>query len=289
MATYYISTSGNDTTGDGSSALPWATIAKAHTSATSGDTIILKSSASSYLFTGMSIAKTLIFEGESTDYTQQVISGGGLTAQWTYTGAYEITFKNIKIENILSPTSVNTKAIFFRNGAGPVGLRFINSRMTNFTIDKESNSGGLFCTISASSVLELTRSVIDDFDQYTSTTDSALFYHRVGALNEIIITDSIITPKATGTSAVYNVFAFLGSTLREIEAKNLIINATGDAIAWVSGTFTTTDVTYSDFNNVTSSPSGTGNLTSDPLFVGAPAGNFNLKSSSPCRGAGIIP
>ena len=71
MATYYISPSGNDTTGTGTSALPWLTISKAHTSAANGDTIILKTSTTTYDFSGLasgsvlSTTKTLTVQGES--------------------------------------------------------------------------------------------------------------------------------------------------------------------------------------------------------------------------------
>lgn len=41
MATYYISPTGNDTTGNGSSGNPWLTISKAYNSSTPGDTIYL--------------------------------------------------------------------------------------------------------------------------------------------------------------------------------------------------------------------------------------------------------
>jgi hypothetical protein len=43
MATYYVATTGNDTTGDGSSGNPWATPGKGAASATSaGDIVYVK-------------------------------------------------------------------------------------------------------------------------------------------------------------------------------------------------------------------------------------------------------
>ena len=45
MATYYINAdTGDDTTGDGSSALPWATLSKGITGSASGDTIFAQNS-----------------------------------------------------------------------------------------------------------------------------------------------------------------------------------------------------------------------------------------------------
>ena len=41
--TYYVSTTGNDTTGDGSSAYPWATIQKGADTMAAGDTLVVKS------------------------------------------------------------------------------------------------------------------------------------------------------------------------------------------------------------------------------------------------------
>lgn len=82
MTTYYISPSGNDTTGNGSSATPWATISKAHTSASSGDTIICK--AGTYTWASQAFSKSLTIQGESTPvynpatkaWTGAIFSGG---------------------------------------------------------------------------------------------------------------------------------------------------------------------------------------------------------------------
>ncbi len=41
-ATYYVATNGNDTTGDGSSGNPWATLQKAVNTMVAGDTTIVK-------------------------------------------------------------------------------------------------------------------------------------------------------------------------------------------------------------------------------------------------------
>ena len=49
MATYYLNAdTGNNTTGTGTSALPWLTIAKAVTSSTTGDTIYCQNSTATY-------------------------------------------------------------------------------------------------------------------------------------------------------------------------------------------------------------------------------------------------
>ena len=49
-----------------------------------------------------------------------------------------------------------------------------------------------------------------------------------------------------------------------------------------------TTATYTDFYQVTSAPSGIGNITSDPLFVDAANGNFNLRPASPCIDTGTL-
>ena len=48
-ATYYISPSGSDTTGNGTSGFPWATIRKGIGSMSGGDTLILKDGTSQLL------------------------------------------------------------------------------------------------------------------------------------------------------------------------------------------------------------------------------------------------
>ena len=56
---YYLNAdTGDDSTGDGSSSTPWLTISKAHTEASSGDTIICQDSTAEYAFSTIIFTKS---------------------------------------------------------------------------------------------------------------------------------------------------------------------------------------------------------------------------------------
>jgi hypothetical protein len=80
MATRYISTTGNDTTGDGTEGNPWATIAKAYASSASGDTIV--AAAGTYAMYGQQAwQKNLTLIGAGSTLT--ILDGGGGYSQLT--------------------------------------------------------------------------------------------------------------------------------------------------------------------------------------------------------------
>jgi len=54
------------------------------------------------------------------------------------------------------------------------------------------------------------------------------------------------------------------------------------------GTFISPIATYSVFHNVSGAPSGTGNITADPLFENPAGGNFNLRPTSPAPNTGTL-
>jgi hypothetical protein len=91
-------------------------------------------------------------------------------------------------------------------------------------------------------------------------------------------------------------FCQSGSGFINVNFKNSIIyNSTGSVFDLVLNTnnilsFTTT---YSDYFNISdpNSPtiiSGTGVITSDPLFIDPANNNYNLSPSSPCIDAGTL-
>lgn len=96
-----------------------------------------------------------------------------------------------------------------------------------------------------------------------------------------------------------------GATLCRLEASTVVSNSASDAASgalWVSAHnaiiyynmyYSMPDNYYasdSSMTNTCTTPAfpGTGNLTSAPLFVNTPAGNFMIATNSPCKNAGAV-
>jgi len=82
--------------------------------------------------------------------------------------------------------------------------------------------------------------------------------------------------------AIYLQWAFSPTSLIKVQ-NNIVINSSNTA-------FTPSTVTQSDFNCFYNNPAnvypGTGNITSNPMFVNQGSGDFSLQSGSPCVDAG---
>ena len=119
MPTIYLNAdTGNDLTGDGTEALPFETIAKGHTEAAEGDTIILQDSVASYLFATLTITKALIIEGENPE--TRVFNGKGAVVDaaftpirfWGFPGDKTVTIKNLTFTRLSN--RFNSLAFFFK-------------------------------------------------------------------------------------------------------------------------------------------------------------------------------
>ena len=94
MATYYLNTDmGNDSTGTGTSALPWATISKGISGSTTTDTIMLQKSTAHYLWANQSISNRTL-SGVSGNPLDAVIDAGGSNP--TYTFGNPVAFTGIR-------------------------------------------------------------------------------------------------------------------------------------------------------------------------------------------------
>lgn len=275
MATYYISTSGNDTTGDGSSGLPWLTISKAHSSAASGDTIIVKSSASTYSFVNQTFTKSLTIQGESTTPSNQVFDGAAASVRWsTSTASITVTMSYLKFQNA-------TNNQVFRISAAST-FSFTSCVFDcSITI---STRGSIFAgEPGGSTIVTYTFKNCEIRGMATSSGSGSKYFFNIenGGLTFTMTGCTVYAPAMT---AMFNNQTGVASTLT---IKNCIFYATTSS-PFSSGSGTTTTATYSDFFQISSSPAGTGNITSDPLFVDAANNNFNLRPTSPCLNTGTL-
>ena len=154
MADVYISPTGNDTTGTGTSGLPWLTISKAVTSSASGDTIhcgagtytwVSQAFASARTIVGDAGAAATIFDGASgnvnwgadislaiSDLTFQNANRNSFPSLFDNTGTAVMSFTNCIFKNL---TSTANRSIFGKDGSTTNGgsITMIGCLMNNFS------------------------------------------------------------------------------------------------------------------------------------------------------------
>ena len=129
MADWYVSTSGNDSTGDGSIGSPYATLTKAQTSASNGDTVYLKSGETWTPSTRYTISKQLNFD----------IYGGTAYAVIDGTSASNIVYQALfKVD--ASYVTVNKIRIYNSQGTG-IALNGSYSTVSNCEVDTTYDAG----------------------------------------------------------------------------------------------------------------------------------------------------
>lgn len=284
MATYYINAdTGNDTTGTGASGAPWLTLNKACTVAADGDTIVLQTATNVYasLTTAQSFtSKTLTFQGAARPYYDlgagawvgSVIgpAGGGLD---------RFNFKSITAQNLVF------------NGCSlasfsPVGQTWLLTATQNVVV---SNCVVTGCTLPSVAFLGgFTRCPAT----YSVTLTGCLFY--TNTVLPALVCLSYVSPT---TVYIYNCVAYDQGNILEgrnttlgAYLKNNIFRRTASSFGFGSFVDSTVNYTYQNncATNYTGVPSGTGNITSDPLFIDPANVDFSLAQNSPCIGTGQV-
>lgn len=278
MATWYIHTSGNDTTGDGSSGNPWLTISKAHTSASSGDTIIVKDSSSSYTLAGQTFTKSLTIEGESTSPSLHTLDAASTSIRWNTSGA-SLTLTI----NYLTFTNGFNNQIFYAQGTG------MNFLFTDCIFDlkiSKTTVNALFAGGGTNANVTITNCIVKNMATQSGTGVKKVYSENGGYTTTFQMYGCTLYLPNDMTSVIGQVNTAPTSTV-----KNIICYAVASTPWKDSGG--TANGTYSCFYNITSSPSGTGNITSDPLLVSPTSSNYNLRDNSddvvsPCIDTGGV-
>lgn len=309
MTTYYISPTGNDTTGNGSSATPWLTLAKANAASANGDTIILK--AGTYTWTAANYAMGFARTYEGVDATTVILDAGG--AQITMAmGAANVntTVKNIVFQNaVQTNTGTNNVPAIFDINTGTTGLLTIQNCTFNNTLyiqDYDYYNGGLLGGSNGAASkgsITITGCLFNDVRGPTTLNSGP--NHRGGLLNidnttaeikTITLANNTFIFASSGTNLIDHIIGvgYSGaSTTTLILTNNIFYNSTGSSIPFIANVLTgiTRNTSYNCYNgaytNKPTSP-GTGDITSDPLFVDAPTGNFALRPTSPCLDTGTL-
>lgn len=279
MATKYIATTGNDTTGDGSASLPWKTLAKAVTGTSVNDTI--------YVYNGTYTAETVNTAGRHVLGQSQynvIFDGGGTDKRWIVANNGVGSLTNIRLTDIT--TGVYAIAV---GGSGNTvsftncifdDMYFSSTITANFDLIAISNN---------TSTISFTRCIFYRLSFLTGTEAPMMFYNATGStLNldhcVIILNDTVDT---VATDA-FDQFVYNTAAEAAINITNCILysfSSTNKAKFCSSNTKRVES--YNCYYNGSETLTGTGDLNNtDPLFVDRYNGNFHLRPSSPCIGAG---
>lgn len=273
MATYYISPSGNDTTGNGSSGNPWLTLAKAYASSTTSDTIVCKDG--TYTFATDTMSNRTI-QAENSGLA--IFDGGGGNAYWVLSGTFNVI--GLVIQNIVN--SASWQVLSSTSGTIVVTnckFKTIKTRSDNVGL------GAVIGTGAGTTTVTLNVSHCGFWDvQKNGGTINSIFGCYSGTLTGTF-TNCTIVCNTSGANATVNWFGRDGGTFNATVTNCIFSNYTGGTINAKSGTITLT-ATYSDFYNTTSPPSGTGVITTDPKLIDPTNGDFHLAHDSPALGMG---
>jgi hypothetical protein len=288
MATVYLSPTGSDSytyTQAQNPATPWLTPGKVNSSATSGDTVIM--AAGTYTWSTITFTKSFTWIGAplSAGFPTTILNAGGGNAHWDIYGGPTMAFTGIRFTNSIPVGGYNYGAI--ETNGSPV-LSFTNCVFDAIVCTSDDlYQGGVFALLYGCTSLSLTRCLF-----YNITRNSTNYGRMISGIAwsvAITINASTIYLNGQGTAALTHLFAQYGGTGATLIVKNTIMcNNQGTTLNFSAGT-----ISYITFNNndsylITGTPSGTGNITSDPLFVDAANGNFNLRPTSPCISAGTL-
>jgi hypothetical protein len=291
MATVYLNAStGNDARTYAQAQVittPWLTVAKCNTSATTGDTIVM--AAGTYTFAPIVFAKSFTIIGAAliNGMPTTILDGAAATVMW-HTGPVggTHTMSNLIFQNAV--VAVNTVLIGGNDsGAGNnVSLTLNNCVIRNISVSNVSGEGGVVgFDYMSGNTLTLNNCLIYGIAAIGAgaSRGSVIFLWQTGALS---ITANItnLTVYCSAALTPYRMVQIISGTV-VVTIKNSVFYSVS-AMTFSSGAGIT--ATYSDFYNLTSPPAGTGNITTDPLFVDAANGNLNLRPTSPALDTGTL-
>lgn len=277
MATIYISPSGNDTTGNGTSGNPYATISKAHTVATSGDSIVCKDG--TYTWTSQSFTKSLTISAETNGAA--IFDATGSDVAWILYNNCTVTLIGLRFQNADRTSGGDTDTFGINNSSASTwafdrcvfkACRFARSfiRSGNFATTTIVLSGCVFDAVYNRNDLDYQALITTKTGIGTVTIINCVFYIPVWDTN------TLSGFRHSSSGSVWTI-------------KNCILyNTSGKQILFSSYIQGTETLTYSgsDAYLITSPPSGSGNITTEPKFVDPTNSDFHLAQDSPARGAG---
>lgn len=275
MATVYIATTGNDTTGTGTTLLPWLTLTKAFATISSGDTIICKDGTYTFNYSpAPSVSCTV--QAENTGLA--IFDGGGGARQIIWPAA-TITFIGLCFTNIVRTTG----SIISPYNAGSAVLT--NCKFYTITLSGTSGSAGIINAVAGT--ITMTSCAVYGITISPAGTASAVFQTTANINATILAYNCVFNHKniINGTNNTETVTATWKNCAFYFPAGAGVFWQGLQSGAKYINTLFTNNCLYTFTTNV---PTGTSTITTDPLFYDAAGGNFNLRPTSPAISTGTL-
>jgi len=230
MATRYVATTGDDTTGTGAIGAPWKTLTKAESGSTAGDTVIVADG--TYDETQLLSSKQLNWQGTSQAGTILAFTGGSRLLRLT--GSAVRTFNNFTLqsnvagsgpthllETIAGQPDANTTFTncTFSNGRNScinLGAGAGNITLEDCTVNITLNTCAQFITVAGNTSFYIWDTTIN----YTSTSSNGLFVQTSAASGAKFEVDGCTITMATN----FQIFKFLSGGYDGLEITNNVMN-----------------------------------------------------------------
>lgn len=289
MADIYINAdSGDDGTGDGSSGLPYETLAHAYDQSSAGDTIICQDSTATYSMPAEIFSQNITIQGESDDASGAVFDAGGGNGRWEAQSSSAITVKKLTFTN--SSLTSNWDGMF--EVFDYCSFSFTNCIFHNITVTLSDVSGlaSVFqhkYSDSTDNGFTLKNCLVYNIKRGNAgASKHSLFGIGNGTNPTITITNCVFDMSVDSGNAL-NSFLLdkMTTTNRTVEIKNSIFYDESGTFNW--GDPNPTSASYNCYYNF-EDRGGTGSITSDPLFADQSNNNYKLQPTSPCIDTGVL-
>jgi hypothetical protein len=275
MATYYISPSGDDSTGAGTYASPWETLTHAVSNSSSGDTIQFMNGTHTAANTLNATVSNRTLEGESV--AGAIVQDGSAGHQWVFT---DVTVQDMTLD--FRCYAANNARIDVRGTC-------VFQRVIAEPFDSSGVNGGAFFELQKDADLTIQSCVIKDVKIKTGYNEWCELDGTgatVSMYNSVFIASTtanwfIFRGEGAGSNGTIN---FYNNIVKNKDTTNDLqfINA-------LTGTTVNRDYNCLwDYGGGGFDWSDTNDVTSDPLFIDEDNDDFRLRPTSPCIDVGTI-